>query len=129
MQCKKMLDKGFSTSYIKAINKQDPLDQEEPTMFEPRKITKQMMDFYKTSFDNSFNALLMVQNQMERLASMTMDQTLALPEEAKKVFTDWTKAYKKGCEDYKKAVDDNFKQVEEYFVEAQKAEKGKAATA
>lgn len=98
-------------------------------MFEPRKMTKQLMDFYKASFDNSFNALLMVQNQMERLTTLTLDQTLALPEEAKKVFTDWTKAYKKGCDDYKKAVDDNFKRVEEYFVEAEKPEKGKAATA
>lgn len=98
-------------------------------MFEPRKMTKQLMDFYKTSFDNSFNALLMVQGQMERLAAMTLDQTLALPEEAKKAFADWSKAYKKGCDDYKKAVDDNFKRVEEYFVEADKAEKGKAATA
>ena len=98
-------------------------------MFEPRKMTKQLMDFYKASFDNSFNALLMVQTQMERLASMTLDQTLAMPEEAKKAFTDWTKAYKKGCDDYKKAVDDNFKRVEDFFQEADKPEKGKAATA
>ena len=98
-------------------------------MFEPRKMTKQLMDFYKASFDNSFNALLMVQTQMERLASMTLDQTLALPEETKKAFTDWTKAYKKGCEDYKKAVDDNFQRVEDFFLEADKPEKGKAATA
>ena len=98
-------------------------------MFEPRKMAKQMMDFYKASFDNSFNALLMVQNQMERLTTMTLDQTLAIPEEAKKAFTDWTKAYKKGCDEYKKAVDDNFKRVEDFFSEAEKAEKGKAATA
>ena len=124
-----MLDKELFSSYIKTINQEHRLYLEDGNMFEPRKMTKQLMDFYKASFDNTFNALLMVQNQMERVATMTQDQTLALPEEAKKVFTDWTKAYKKGCEDYKKAVDDNFKRVEDYFVEAEKAEKGKAATA
>ena len=98
-------------------------------MIEPRKMAKQLMDFYKASFDNSFNALLMVQGQMERLASMSMDQTMAMPEEAKKAFTEWTKAYKKGCDDYKKAVDDNFKRVEDFFLEADKPEKSKAATA
>ena len=45
------------------------------------------------------------------------------------LFTDWTKAYKKGFDDYKKAVDDNFKRVEDFFLEAEKPEKGKAATA
>jgi hypothetical protein len=98
-------------------------------MFEPRKIAKQMMDVYKAGFDNSFNALLMVQEQMERMASMSMDQTMAMPEEAKKAFTEWAKAYKKGCEDYRKSVDDNFKRVETFFMEAEKPEKGKATTA
>lgn len=95
-------------------------------MFEPRKMAKQMMDFYKASFDNSFNALLMVQNQMERLATMSLEQTLAMPEEAKKAFTEWAKAYKKGCDDYRKTVDDNFKRVEDFFTESEKADKGKA---
>ena len=98
-------------------------------MIEPRKMAKQMMDFYKASFDNSFNSLLMIQSQMERLATMSLEQSLAMPEEAKKAFTDWAKAYKKGCEDYKKAVDDNFKRVEDFFAEAEKTEKGKTATA
>ena len=102
-------------------------------MFEPRKMTeqmtKQLMGFYKASFDNSFHAILMIQEQMERWAAMSMEKTVAMPEEAKKAFTEWTKVYKKGCEDYKKAVDDNFKQAETFFGEAEKAEKSKAATA
>ncbi len=98
-------------------------------MFEPRKMTKELMGFYKDSFDNSFNAILMIQEQMERWATMSMEQTVTMPEEAKKAFTEWTKVYKKGCEDYKKAVDDNFKRVETFFGEAEKPEKTKAATA
>jgi hypothetical protein len=57
-----------------------------------------------------------------------LQQTTALPEEAKKAFGEWTKVYKKGCEDYKKGVDENFKRVEAFFEEAEKPEKGKAAT-
>ena len=98
-------------------------------MFEPRKMTKQLMGYYKDSFHNSFNAILMVQEQMERFATMSVEQSMTMPEEAKKAFMEWTKVYKKGCEDYKKAVEDNFKRVETYFGEAEKTEKPKAATA
>lgn len=98
-------------------------------MFEPRKMTKQLIDFYKTSFDNSFYALNMIQEQMERLAAMSLQQTTVLPEEAKKAFGEWAKVYKKGYEDYKKGVDENFKRVEAFFAEAEKPEKAKAATA
>lgn len=92
---------------------------------EPKKMAKQMIDFYKSTFNNSFSALLMIQEQMERMTSMFLEQTTAFPEEGKKALNEWLKAYKKGCEEFKKAVDENFKRVESFFGEAEKPEKTK----
>ncbi len=54
---------------------------------------------------------------MQRMSSMFIEQTTALPEEGKKALNEWIKAYKKGCEEFKKAVDENFKRVESFFGE------------
>ena len=43
-------------------------------MMDTKKMGQQMMDFYKTSFDNSFNTMMMVQEQMERLGAMYWGQ-------------------------------------------------------
>jgi predicted nucleic-acid-binding protein len=78
-------------------------------------IAKQMIDFQKTTFDNSFSAMVMLQEQTERMANTLLDQATWMPAEGKKVIADWVKAYKKGREDFKKVVDDNFKMVEAFF--------------
>ena len=88
---------------------------------------KQMMEFYKTNFDNSYSAMMMFQEQMGRLGAMYWGQMVNLPEEAKKGLGEWTKACKKNCEDFKKVVDDSFKKLESFFPEAEKAEKAKTA--
>jgi hypothetical protein len=94
---------------------------------EPRKMAKQMLDFYKATFDNSYSALLMLQDQMQNMTSMFIEQSVAMPEEGKKALNEWLKAYKKGCEDFKKGMDDNFKRVESFFTGAEKSEKAKSA--
>jgi hypothetical protein len=83
-------------------------------MMDPKKMGKQMMDLYKTAFDNSYGAMMMVQGQMERMGAMYWGQMANLPEEAKKGLTEWTKSYKKNCEDFKKAVDDGFQKMESF---------------
>ena len=87
---------------------------------DPKKMGKQMMDFYKTSFDNSFSAMMMLQEQMERMGAMYWGQMVNLPEEAKKGLTEWTKSYKKNCGDFKKVMDDSFKKLESFRAEAEK---------
>lgn len=96
-------------------------------MMDARKMGKQMLDFYKTSFDNSYSAMMMLEEQMERMSAMFLGQMGNLPEEVKKGLTEWTKSYKKNCEDFKKVMDDSFKKLESFFVEAEKAEKSKTA--
>ena len=96
-------------------------------MMDPQKMGKQMVDFYKTTFDNSFSAMLMLQEQMERMASMYWGQMVNVPEETKKAVSEWTKSYKKNCEDFKKMMDDSFKKLESFLGAAEKAEKAKTA--
>ena len=83
-------------------------------------IFKQMIDFNKATFDNSFNAMGMVQEQTEKMVSTMLDQATWLPEEGKKAINEWANACKKGAEDFKKAVDDNFKKVEDFFASSKK---------
>ena len=84
-------------------------------MMEPTAIAKQVINLQKTAFDNAFNAMVMLQEQTEKMTSSLMDQAPGLPEEAKKAINEWVKAYKKGREDFKKAVDENFKKAEGFF--------------
>jgi polyhydroxyalkanoate synthesis regulator phasin len=96
-------------------------------MLDPTKMGNQMLAFYKTSFDNSFSAMMMLQEQMERMGSMYWGQMTNLPEEAQKGLNEWTKSSKKNCEEFKKVVDDSFKKLEAFFPDAEKAEKSKTA--
>jgi hypothetical protein len=81
-------------------------------MMDAKKMTTQMIEAYKTTFDSSYTALLMLQEQMERMTNLYWGQMVNVPEEAKKGLGEWTKSYKKNCEDFKKMVDDGFKSLE-----------------
>lgn len=85
-----------------------------------KKLLKQMLDFNKSAFDNTFNAMVMLQEQTERAAGTVIDQATWLPEEGRKAIGDWVDAYKKGREELKTLVDENFKKVEAYFADADK---------
>ena len=94
-------------------------------MMDQKAIFKQMVDFNKATFDNSFNPMGMVQEQAERMLNMSLEQATWLPEEGKKVIDEWIKAYKKGREDFKKIVDENFAKVEAFFAGTEKGTKTK----
>ncbi len=87
------------------------------------KIVKQTIDFQKATFDNTFNAMTMLQEQAERMSNMFLGQSQGLPEEGKKVIGEWVDAYKKGREDFKKSVDESFKKVEGFFADVEKSKK------
>jgi hypothetical protein len=83
-------------------------------VIDPIKMGKQLMEFYQTTFDNSFSAIMTLQEQMERLGTRYWGQMVSLPEEAKKDLAEWTKSYKKNCEDFKKAVDEGFQKLNSF---------------
>ena len=88
-------------------------------MMDQKKLFKQMLDFNKSAFENSFNAMVMLQEQAERAGSTILDQATWLPEDGRKAVQDWVEAFKKGREDFKAMVDENYKRVEAYFSESE----------
>jgi hypothetical protein len=80
-----------------------------------KQAVRQMIDFQKSSFDNSFNAMVMIQEQAEKMAETFLDQAKWLPDDGKSVLNQWISAYKKGRAEFKKSVDENFQKVDEYF--------------
>ena len=82
---------------------------------EPNFMLKQMLNFNKTAFDNSFTAMLTIQEQNAKMVNTFLEQATWMPEEGKKLIRDWVNAYKKGCEDFKKAADQNYQKVEDFF--------------
>ena len=75
----------------------------------------QVIKFNKTVFDNAFKAMVMAQEQGEKIITTTLDQASWMPEEGKKAVLNWVKAYQKGSETFKSAVDEQYKKVEDYF--------------
>jgi hypothetical protein len=87
---------------------------------DPLKLTKQMIDFNKASFDNTFTAMVLLQEQTEKMVNAFMEQATWLPREGKKALNEWVETVKKGREDFKKVVDQGFGKVEDYFAKADK---------
>jgi hypothetical protein len=90
-------------------------------------IPKQMISLQKTTFDNAFNAMILIQDQTEKMASTLLDQTPWLPKEGQKTINEWTAAFKKGRDDFKKAVDESFEKMEAFLPEYGKEKKAKAS--
>ncbi len=80
-----------------------------------KQMAKQMLQFNKTAFDNTFNAMTMVYDQNEKMVGTFLQQASWLPEDGRKAISDWMDAYKKGGENFKNTVDQNYQKVEDFF--------------
>ncbi len=79
---------------------------------EVTQIAKQMIEFQKTVFNNSFNALTIVQDQTENMVHNFMGQLPGINEDGKKQMNDAYGYPKNARNDFKKAVDDGYAQFE-----------------
>lgn len=93
---------------------------------EQKQIARQMMEFNKTAFDNSFSAMSALQDQTEKLVLSFLNKAVWFPGEGKKAINDWVLSYKKGREDFKASADESYKKVADYFDRAEKKETTKA---
>jgi hypothetical protein len=78
-------------------------------------MAKQMIDANKTAFDNSFKAMVMLQEQAEKMTATVLEQMTWLPDEGKKMVREWIDACRKGRDDYKKMVDDGYKRIADFL--------------
>ena len=82
---------------------------------ETEKFAKQMIDFQKATFDNTFTAVTMLQDQAERMVNTMLEQTTWLPEESRRAIDDMVGTYKKGRADFKGVMDENFVKLADLF--------------
>ena len=73
---------------------------------------KQTLTFQKTIFDNSFNAMVLVQDQTEKMVNNYIENLPWVTEEAKKSLETSVEMGKKARDDFKKAVDDSYEKFE-----------------
>jgi hypothetical protein len=85
-------------------------------------LLKQMLDFNRTTFENTFNTMTMLQEQVERVANGCLEQATWLPKAGKTVINEWTNACKKGRESFKSSMDESFKQTEAFFADFPKGQ-------
>ena len=84
-----------------------------------KQIAKQMVEFNKSIFDNSFAAMTALHDQTEKLISF-LEKAVCLPEEGKQLIGDWINSYKKGREDFKITVDERYGKVADFFAKIEK---------
>ena len=80
---------------------------------DPKQIARQMIQFTKTTFDKTFDAITVLQEQTEKLIGVYFEQAPIIPAEGKKAIADLMKAYKKGREEFKTTVEGHYKKWEE----------------
>ncbi len=78
-------------------------------------IFKQMVAFNQATFNNSFNAMVLLQDQLERVSKTALDQSSWIPAEGQKAISSWVEAYKTGRDNYKKYVDESYEKIDQFL--------------
>ena len=76
-------------------------------------MAKQMIGFQKSVFNNSFNALVVVQDQTETMMNNFMGQLPWATDESKQRMTEAWEMGKTARENFKKAIDEGYDRFEE----------------
>ena len=84
---------------------------------ETTQFAKQALEFQKIMLDNSFNAMVMVQDQTEKMVNGYLDQLPWVTAEGKKNLQISADVTKKARDDFKKAIDEGFSKIEQLLEE------------
>lgn len=84
---------------------------------ETTQFAKQTLGFQKTMFENSFNAMVMAQEQTETMVNSYIEKLPWVTEESKKSMESSIDIAKQARDDFKKAVEDGFARFEELIEE------------
>jgi hypothetical protein len=83
---------------------------------QPTMMMKQVLAFNKKAFDDSFNAIIAVQEHAEKMVNVFWGNSTFFPEAGKKAIGEWVNTYKNGLDDFKANVDSRFKLIESYLL-------------
>lgn len=79
------------------------------------KIAKQMIGLQKTFFDNSFNAMVIVQDQSENMFNGFLNQFPWITKDGKKIWNETLQFSKKARDDFKNAIDEGYSRMEALY--------------
>jgi hypothetical protein len=82
---------------------------------EAEKLAKQMIGFQKTAFNHTFDMVMAVRDQSEKITCSWCEKNGILPDQSKKVMLEWGHVIKKNLEEYKKVINDGFNTIESCF--------------
>ena len=75
-------------------------------------MTKKMIKAHKASFENGFNAVVMLQEHTVKAVDNVMKQLPWIPAESISIMNDWHGIYKKFTGDFKEAARENYSRLE-----------------
>lgn len=84
---------------------------------ETTQFAKQSLQFQKTIFENSFNAMILAQDQTEKLVRTYLDQLPWVNDDGRKALQTSVDMAKKARDDFKNAVEEGYKKFEELLEE------------
>jgi predicted glycoside hydrolase/deacetylase ChbG (UPF0249 family) len=79
-----------------------------------KKFVKQLIAFHKTSFENCFSMMIMLQQQAENIFNFFYYLPI-MNDNGKKLMQQHTDNYKKWIDDLKKAMDDGYAKIESLY--------------
>ncbi|HOC59950.1 MAG TPA: hypothetical protein PKN70_08370 [Smithellaceae bacterium] len=82
-------------------------------------LARHLINFYKSSFDNTFQALTIMQEQAEKMLQTFLLQNSWLPEEGRKLIKDWANIYQQRRAEFKDQADEHFRKVEDFLAKAE----------
>jgi hypothetical protein len=80
-----------------------------------KQMLKQLIEFNQAAFNNTFNAMVMLQDQFENVANTVLEQATWLPAEGRNAIENWIQSYKTGRDNYKQFMEESYQQVEKFF--------------
>lgn len=86
--------------------------------FNASKLGLQVLDFQKSTFNNTYNTLLKIQEQTEKITDSLMKDNSVIPAEGRKILDEWRLVLKKGQSEIKKSIDEGFMKAESLFTES-----------
>ena len=89
--------------------------------YDPSQMTQKILEMQKSAIDNTYDSIVALQSQTEKMALSVLEQVPYLPQDSVKVLDEWTVAFKKGQDEYKKSIDDSYSKLEDFFAESKKA--------
>ncbi|MBX7257030.1 MAG: hypothetical protein K1Y02_11770 [Candidatus Hydrogenedentes bacterium] len=93
------------------------------------KLALNLVDFQKTTFDNTIRVFTALQEQTEKLIQELTVKSTWMPKEGKKVVEEWIKTVNRSRNDFKKTMDRSFDLISAYLKRVQEDESAKAKPA